>query len=163
MKSIKLSIVALFIASASFAQVKEAKTETAKPVQAPVQATVTPAPAPKQSVIKWDKEIHDFGDIEKGKPATYEFTFTNTTKETILITNVRPACGCTAANYTKTPIKPGDKGMVAATFNAANVGPFQKSVTITTTENGVESVKTLSFKGKVLDNTATDKKEEIRS
>ena len=29
MKSIKLSIVALFIASASFAQVKEVKTETA--------------------------------------------------------------------------------------------------------------------------------------
>ena len=72
MKSIKLSIVALFIASASFAQVKEVKTETAKAVQAPV-ATVTPAPTPKQSVIKWDKEIHDFGDIEKGKPVTYEF------------------------------------------------------------------------------------------
>ena len=30
-------------------------------------------------------------------------------KETVLITNVRPACGCTAANYTKTPIKPGEK------------------------------------------------------
>ena len=49
MKSIKLSIVALFIASASFAQVKEVKTETAKAVQAPV-ATVTPAPTPKQSL-----------------------------------------------------------------------------------------------------------------
>ena len=162
MKSIKLSIVALFIASASFAQVKEVKTETAKAVQAPVQATVTPAPAPKLSVIKWDKEIHDFGDIEKGKPVTYEFSFTNNTKETILITNVRPACGCTAANYTKTPIKPGEKGMVAATFNAANGGVFQKSVTITTTENGAEAVKTLSFKGKVLD-PATEKKEEIKS
>ena len=162
MKSIKLSIVALFIASASFAQVKEVKTETAKAVQAPVQATVTPAPAPKLSVIKWDKEIHDFGDIEKGKPVTYEFTFTNTTNETVLITTVKPACGCTAANYTKTPIKPGEKGMVAATFNAANGGMFQKSVTITTTENGVEAVKTLSFKGKVLE-PATDKKEEFKS
>ena len=161
MKSIKLSIVALFIASASFAQVKEVKTETAKAVQAPV-ATVTPAPAPKLSVIKWDKEIHDFGDIEKGKPVTYEFTFTNTTNETVLITTVKPACGCTAANYTKTPIKPGEKGMVAATFNAASPGGFQKSVTITTTENGVEAVKTLSFKGKVLE-PATDKKEEIKS
>lgn len=162
MKSIKLTIVALFVASASFAQLKEAKVETTKAIQVTPSEVKAPA-APKQSNIKWDQEIHDFGDIEKGKPATYEFTFTNTTKETILITNVRPACGCTAANYTKTPIKPGEKGMVAATFNAANVGPFQKSVTITTTENGVESVKTLSFKGKVLDNTATDKKEEIRS
>ena len=165
MKSIKLSIVALFIASASFAQVKEVKTETAKAVQAPV-ATVTPAPTPKQSVIKWDKEIHDFGDIEKGKPVTYEFTFTNTTNETVLITNVKPACGCTAANYTKTPIKPGEKGMVAATFNAASPGGFQKTVTILTKEGAVDASKTVSFKGKVIDTAApvtTDKKTDIRS
>ena len=165
MKSIKLSIVALFIASASFAQVKEVKTETAKAVQAPV-ATVTPAPTPKQSVIKWDKEIHDFGDIEKGKPVTYEFSFTNTTNETVLITNVKPACGCTAANYTKTPIKPGEKGMVAATFNAASPGEFQKTVTILTKEGAVDASKTVSFKGKVIDTAApvtTDKKTDIRS
>ncbi|MCU4187852.1 DUF1573 domain-containing protein [Flavobacterium sp. HXWNR29] len=165
MKSIKLSIVALFIASASFAQVKEVKTETAKAVQAPV-ATVTPAPTPKQSVIKWDKEIHDFGDIEKGKPVTYEFSFTNTTNETVLITNVKPACGCTAANYTKTPIKPGEKGMVAATFTAASPGGFQKTVTILTKEGAVDASKTVSFKGKVIDTAApvtTDKKTDIRS
>ncbi len=165
MKSIKLSIVALFIASASFAQVKDSKVlqkvEVPKAVAAAPTEIKTPA-APIQSAIKWDQEIHDFGDIEKGKPVTYEFSFTNTTKETVLITNVRPACGCTAANYTKTPIKPGEKGMVAATFNAATGGMFQKSVTITTTENGVEAVKTLSFKGKVLD-PAADKKEEIKS
>jgi hypothetical protein len=161
MKSLKLSIIALFVSYASLAQVKDAKIESSKTMQAAPIETKTPA-APVQSAIKWDQEIHDFGDIEKGKPVTYEFTFTNTTKETILITNVRPACGCTAANYTKTPVKPGEKGMVAATFNAASGGMFQKSVTITTTENGVEAVKTLSFKGKVLE-PATDKKEEIKS
>jgi Protein of unknown function (DUF1573) len=169
MKSIKLSVLALFVASASFAQVKDAKTvpskelktETTKSAQLVTPEVKTPA-TPAQSAIKWDQEMHDFGDIEKGKPVTYEFSFTNSTKETILITNVRPACGCTAANYTKTPIKPGEKGMVAATFNAANGGVFQKSVTITTTENGAEAVKTLSFKGKVLEPT-TDKKEEIKS
>ena len=165
MKSIKLSIVALFIASASFAQTKEVKVETAKAIQ--VAPTEVKAPAtPKQSNIKWDQEMHDFGDIEKGKPVTYEFSFTNTTKETILITNVRPACGCTAANYTKTPIKPGEKGMVAATFNAASAAPFQKSVTVMTNEGGAEAMKTLSFKGKVIETAPpadTDKKTEIKS
>lgn len=162
MKSIKLSIVALFIASASFAQVKEAKSDKSP---APV-AVPAPPPAPKQSVVKWDQEMHDFGDIPKGIPATYEFTFTNTTKETILITSVKPACGCTAANYTKTPIKPGEKGMVAATFNAASAAPFQKSVTVMTNEGGAEAIKTLSFKGKVVEPAApveTDKKTEIKS
>jgi hypothetical protein len=161
MKTLKLSIVALFVASASFAQVKDAKVETSKAMQVAPSEIKAPA-APVQSAIKWDQEMHDFGDIEKGKPVTYAFTFTNTTKETVLITNVRPACGCTAADYTKTPIKPGEKGMVAATFNAATGGMFQKSVTITTTENGVEAIKTVSFKGKVIE-PAADKKEEIKS
>jgi len=164
MKSIKLTIVALFIATVSFAQVKETKVESTKSIQAPV-ATVTPAPTPKQSAIKWEQEIHDFGDIEKGKPVTYEFSFTNTTTETVLITSVKPACGCTAANYTKTPVKPGEKGMVAATFNAAAAGQFQKSVTILTKEGNVDASKTLSFKGKVIENTTpeSDKKIEIKS
>jgi hypothetical protein len=166
MKSIKLSIVALFIASASFAQTKDTKTVKATaPVAAPAPVAVpAPPPAPKQSVIKWDQEMHDFGDIPKGIPATYEFTFTNNTKETILITSVKPACGCTAANYTKTPIKPGEKGTVEATFNAASVAPFQKSVTVMTNEGGVESIKTLSFKGKVIETaTDADKKTDIKS
>lgn len=158
MKLLKLSIALAFIANFSFAQNKEAKV-----MQAPI-ATVTPAAAPKQSAIKWDKEIHDFGDIEKGKPVTYEFTFTNTTNETVLITTVKPACGCTAANYTKTPVKPGEKGMVAATFNAASAGAFQKSVTIITNEGGVDTSKTVSFKGKVIDPSASnDKKADVRS
>lgn len=64
MKSIKLSIVALFIASASFAQTKEVKVETAKAIQATPAEVKAPA-TPKQSSIKWDQEMHDFGDIEK--------------------------------------------------------------------------------------------------
>ena len=63
MKSIKLSIVALFIASASFAQLKDAKIETAKAIQVTPTEVKTPV-APKQSNIKWDQEMHDFGDIE---------------------------------------------------------------------------------------------------
>jgi hypothetical protein len=166
MKSIKLSIVALFIASASFAQTKDTKTVKAPaPLAAPAPVAVpAPPPAPKQSVVKWDQEMHDFGDIPKGIPATYEFSFTNNTKETIIITSVKPACGCTAANYTKTPIKPGEKGMVAATFNAASPAPFQKSVTVMTNEGGAEAIKTLSFKGKVIETaTDADKKTDIKS
>ena len=47
--------------------------------------------------------------------------------------------------------------MVAATFDAKSPAPFHKTVTIMTNEGGVESVKTLSFKGKVIDTTAEQK------
>lgn len=135
MKTIKLAIVALFISAVSFAQSPEMKAAT------PVLTKQAP------SLIKWDTELHDFGTLNQGKPATYEFTFTNTSKETVLITNVRPSCGCTAANYTKTPIKPGEKGMVAATYNAASPGNFAKSITVTTSDSDMP--KSLTIKGKV--------------
>ena len=138
MKNIKLSIVALFISTISFAQLQEAKATLGAPV----------ANAVKASNMSWKSETHDFGSIEKGKPVTHTFTFTNTTKETILLTAVKPSCGCTAANYTKTPIKPGETGSVDATYNAAAPGNFQKTITVTTNEEG-SSPKVLIIKGNV--------------
>ena len=88
-----------------------------------------------------------FGDIPKGIPATYEFTFTNNTKETILITSVKPACGCTAANYTKTPIKPGDTVFVEAKYDARAAGAFNKSIGVQFGEDFQQV--SLSIKGKV--------------
>jgi hypothetical protein len=137
MKTLKFTLVALFVSALSVAQT----VQTAK-------AKVTQAAPTKQSEVKWDKENHDFGEIEKGKPVSYEFTFTNTTKQTILLTNVKASCGCTATNYTKTPIKPGEKGSVTATYNAAAPGNFHKTVTVTTNEEGA-APKVLIIKGKV--------------
>ena len=140
MKNLKLSIVALFISTISFAQLQEAKAAVTAPV----------AKAQKASNMSWKSETHDFGSIEKGKPATHTFTFTNTTKETVLLTAVKPSCGCTAANYTKTPIKPGETGSVDATYNAAAPGNFQKTITVTTNEEGA-TPKVLIIKGNVQD------------
>ena len=116
----------------------------------------------KVPVMTFEESEFDFGDIAQGEKVEHVFTFTNTGKSDLLITDAKGSCGCTVPDYKKEPIKPGEKGMVAATFNAASGGMFQKSVTITTTENGAEAVKTLSFKGKVLE-PATEKKEEIKS
>lgn len=138
MKTLKFTIVALFVSAMSFAQVaqtaKKAITQEVKPT--------------KLSEIKWTEETHDFGEIEKGKPVSYEFTFTNTTNQTILLTNVKASCGCTATNYTKTPVKPGETGTVTATYNAAAPGNFHKTVTVTTNEEGA-APKVLIIKGKV--------------
>ena len=102
----------------------------------------------KPSEITWEEDSFNFGEIEQGTPVSHEFTFKNTTKQTILITNVRASCGCTATNYTKTPIKPGETGTVTATYNARNGGNFNKTVTVTTNDSDVKKV--LKIKGKVL-------------
>ncbi|RZJ75393.1 MAG: DUF1573 domain-containing protein [Flavobacterium sp.] len=100
------------------------------------------------STLAWKEDTYNFGDIEKGKPVSHDFTFKNTTKQTVLITNVKASCGCTATNYTKTPIKPGESGSVTATFNAANPNAFNKQITVTTSDSDVNKI--LTIKGKVI-------------
>lgn len=140
MKTIKLTIAALFISAVSFAQLAAKQEAKVAVINQSVPST--------NSLMKWETETHDFGDLEKGKPVTYQFSFVNTTKETVLLTDVKPSCGCTAANYTKTPIKPGEKGIVEATYNAAAPGNFQKTITVSTNEKGT-APKVLIIKGSV--------------
>src|SRR6201990_2443033 len=75
----------------------------------------------QQAEFKFNEEKHDFGKIPQGTPVTTVFEFTNIGKEPLILTNVQPTCGCTIADYTKTPVKSGEKGLIKITYNAANV------------------------------------------
>ena len=99
------------------------------------------------SPLTWKSDMIDVGTIPQGIPKLIVFEFKNTSDKSILITNVKPACGCTAANYTKDTIAPGKSGIINATYNAANIGLFSKTITVTTTAD--ITPKVLSFKGKV--------------
>lgn len=136
-------VAILFLSVNSFAQqVSKAQATQPNKLQATSQSDLKPA-----TEVKWQETTHNFGDIKKGVPVTNDFTFVNTTSETIVISNVKASCGCTATNYTKTPIKPGETGLVSAKFNAANPGAFSKTVRVNFNEN--EKPVTLVIKGKV--------------
>lgn len=147
MKTLKLSLFAaacaLFVSVSVNAQ-EVAKKADIKPAAAPAKVEVKDQ---KPTGLTFKEESFNFGDIEKGKPVTHEFSFKNTSKQTVLITNVKASCGCTTPTWTKTPIKPGETGNVTATYNAANPGAFTKTITVTT--NDTEQNKVLSIKGKV--------------
>ena len=86
--------------------------------------------------LAFDNATHDFGTIEQGKPATVKFLFKNTSGKPLTLTQVQPSCGCTASNYTKEVIMPGESGFVSATYNAATKGSFTKSVTVSSSLGG---------------------------
>jgi hypothetical protein len=99
------------------------------------------------AVASFDAQSFDFGKIKQGTPVTHEFKFTNTGKVPMIITNVQASCGCTTPAWTKEPIGPGGQGFIKATYNAAAVGAFNKSVTVTANvENGFVQ---LTIKGEV--------------
>jgi len=98
--------------------------------------------------FKWEKTTHDFGKIQQGKPVSIEFTFTNQGSSPLVISNVKGSCGCTVTQYTKEPIAPGKAGNVKATYNAAAMGAFNKSVRVTANVEG--GTETLFIKGEVV-------------
>jgi len=89
-----------------------------------------------QPEIKFESTTYDFGKIkEEGGKVTGKFIFTNVGNEPLELTNVRPGCGCTAANYTKGAIAPGEQGYIEATYNPYNrPGSFNKNIRVTTNE-----------------------------
>jgi hypothetical protein len=100
---------------------------------AQAQANKTQAMA-TADVIAVNKVEHDFGVIPQGTPVTTEFVVTNKSKTPLIITEVKTSCGCTTPDYTKTPIAPGKTGIVKASYNAAAMGDFNKSVTLITNQ-----------------------------
>ena len=84
-----------------------------------------------QGIMNYLKETHDFGNIDEGSIAEYEFEFTNTGDQPIEITRVQASCGCTTPKWTNKPIFPGDKGTVKASYNSeGRPGVFNKSITV---------------------------------
>lgn len=103
---------------------------------------------PVKSSISWKSETIELGEIPQGTPKSIDFEFKNTSDKAVVITSVRASCGCTATEYTKTPIQPGGTATITASYNAAAKGPFTKNVTVTT--NAEETPKVLYFKGTVI-------------
>lgn len=99
------------------------------------------------AVAKFTSETVNLGNIKVGNPVTATFTFTNISKEDLIIENVTPGCGCTKSDYTKEPIKPGKTGTITATYNAAAVGNFNKSVYVKFL--GIDEQKSITIVGVV--------------
>lgn len=96
--------------------------------------------------MAFDTEIHDFGTVPEGPPAEYTFTFTNTGKEPINLSNVKASCGCTTPSWSKDPVLPGQKGTIKASYATSHrPGGFTKSITVTSDAG----TKVLTIKGAV--------------
>nr|WP_293834325.1 DUF1573 domain-containing protein [uncultured Arsenicibacter sp.] len=109
----------------------------------------------QKGTLKFTKETHDFGKVEQGKPVTYVFTFKNTGTDPVVISDAQASCGCTKPSWTKEPVMPGKTGTVSATYNAAAMGPFNKSITVMS--NGETPNIVLYLKGEVVSKEEAEK------
>ena len=103
----------------------------------------------KEDTFTFDKIEHDFGKIlESNGDVECEFTFTNIGNTPLTVTKVTASCGCTAPDWSKEPIAPGQKGYVKAKFNPkGRSGNFSKLLAVYT--NGSPVRISLKIKGAI--------------
>src|SRR5690606_30936687 len=99
-------------------------------------------------IISLENAVYEFGTVKEGEKVKHTYTFTNTGKSPLILSNVSASCGCTTPEYSKHPINPGEKGSVTVVFDSQNqVGMQQKIITVLS--NAEPSRTILQLKGVV--------------
>ena len=145
MKKSILAIALMFAFACVNAQ--DAVKTTATPTMAPAAAApqVDNKNAPD---FKFEVEEYNFGSIKQGDKVTYDFNFTNSGKEPLIISGAAGSCGCTVPTYSKEPIGKGGKGSIHVEFNSTGKMGMQDK-TVTLTSNSKSGAKVLHLKGNV--------------
>ncbi len=128
MKKLSILFFSLLLINVAYAQ--EATTEEA-------------TDGPK---IVFAEASHDFGDIEQGDKVSYVFEFENAGTEPLILSNVLTTCGCTATDWPREPVAPGESGKVGVSFNSAGkMGKQNKVITVVSNAtNAQERVKIIT-------------------
>ncbi len=104
--------------------------------------------ASNQAEFTFEKDEYAFGTITQGQTVSYDFTFTNTGNEPLIITNAQASCGCTVPQWPKEPIMKGQSGTIKVTFSSTGkLGVQDRTVTITS--NAKQNPMVLHLKGTV--------------
>lgn len=88
-------------------------------------------------------------------PLKAEFLLKNSGDRPLVISSVRTSCGCTTADFPKEAVAPGQSFKVSATYDAKQMGHFQKQLALFS--NAGERPFILSIKGVVVQKTGNFK------
>lgn len=97
--------------------------------------------------INFDKTLHDFGEIQNGTPVETVFSYTNSGRSPLVVTDIKSTCGCTVPQgWSKEPLMPGESSQFSVKFNGKGANKVSKTITLTTnTEKGREQVRITAF------------------
>lgn len=112
-----------------------------------IGSTPTPVEQKSNAAIKFETTTHSFGTVIEGQIATYDFKFTNTGTDPLVLSNVTASCGCTTPKWPREAIAPGQSGVITAEYNSnGRPGTFNKNIFV----KGNGGDVTLSISGNVV-------------
>ena len=89
----------------------------------------------------------NLGDITWNVPKVFKFSIRNSGDAPLQLKSVSTDCGCVVANWSAAPLAPGEKTEVTATFDAATLGSFDKSVYVVSNADNLQH--RIHFTGRV--------------
>lgn len=102
-----------------------------------------------QPVIKFDKTIQHMGFVHQGDTLSFEYPFTNTGNQPLVISDTKVQCGCTIVTPPAEPTLPGKQGVIKVKF-VTNSAIDRQDRTIEVISNASNSQVELRFKCIVL-------------
>ena len=101
------------------------------------------------TTIQFEDSVVNFGKIKASNAVFVSFKFKNTGSRPLLLSEVKPSCGCTVVSYPKEVIQPDKEGVIKATLNTASLKGFvSKTIrVVANTKFGV--VHKLQFQGAI--------------
>jgi len=104
----------------------------------------------KHAILTFDEQIFKFGTISQGEQLEHTFNFENTGETPLLITAVKPSCGCTLPKeWPKHPIAPGEEGKIEIQFDSnRKSGKQNRSINIVS--NAIPQTTILYLEGEVI-------------
>lgn len=102
--------------------------------------------------LKASNEVIDYGQVAYHSPVTTEFELLNKSKHGVRIEKVLTSCGCLAVEYPHTDIAAGAKALLRVTYDAAQMGRFNKAIHVYLL--GETTPVRLQVKGKVVEEVA---------
>jgi hypothetical protein len=102
-----------------------------------------------QAVISFDKTTQHLGFVRQGDTLNFQYKFTNTGNQPLVISDTKVECGCTVVDRPTDPILPGKQGTIKVTFHT-NSAIDRQDRTVTVISNAANSPVVLRFKCIVL-------------
>ncbi|MFY0601536.1 MAG: DUF1573 domain-containing protein [Cyclobacteriaceae bacterium] len=99
--------------------------------------------------VVFEETVHEFGDITQGDRVEHVFKYMNNGTEPLIISNVKTTCGCTAPDWSREPLAPGESADLTVRFNSSGKnGMINKTITINS--NAVNSTERIRITTNVL-------------
>ncbi len=101
-----------------------------------------------QPLIVFDTLDHDFGTIVEGEMVVCYFQYINGGETDLIIKSVEASCGCTTPDWSRAPLRPGEKAYLKIIFDATGRSGAQRKI-ITINSNASNSVVYLTLKANI--------------